>query len=711
MDKQILSINDIHVPELKLKPHYYQDYGIRYMLSKMSEYGFVLNADDVGLGKTLQAIGSIKWYIENKSVKHVLIICKKSIKSQWVSEIKKFTDLSDTFFISTVGGDTGERRQIYKSAMENTNFILVLNYHTFLYDMDIIKSLDTDMTIIDEVHSIKAREGVMNNNISEIAIGKPTIYLTGTPIMSSPEDVFGILQISNPEYLGIWEEFSKYHLIMEHGKRGDYVNGYDHIKELRNKIQNILIRRTENEVKLELPKTIYHEVECTMDKTQVEILFMVGKIRRNIRKEVDKLKQRETLTQEERQTLVRGENILKALIAADQILCSDPRVFLKSDSLLMKNILGKNVSEDTPISNKGEQLLNLVEDIVEARHKVIIFSKLKQCAKLIADDIESQLNYNVLCYTGDEKEQVRNDNVELFKTNPDYPILIGTEAMAEGLNLQVAKYVINYDQPDSSAIKTQRIGRVRRDGSEHASIIVYDLITKLGDTVQDDSESVSTMSKDEERLANVKATQNLTDTLVTLTDMQRRELISAMEGNPVASSNSIFETTTEDRIILRERIKKEKLNPTREYRVTITKSNDTRDDSDIWLVKVLDKLEKDEYISTVSYMNSIDGFYSKTRYAFVFKYDPKEILISDCATIEEAKVDDLKQDKIKLGQYNVIVKEDIDTRNNDKIYTVKITDRLDKSEYIKAERYMKSIGGYYSKFKKTFVFKNNPLSE
>ena len=93
--------------------------------------------------------------------------------------------------------------------------------------------------------------------------------------------------------------------------------------------------------------------------------------------------------------------------------------------------------------------------------------------------------------------------------------------MAEGLNLQNAKYIINIDQPDTLAIKTQRIGRTRRAGSQFDNVIIYDMIT---------SSSTKAQSKDEERLENILNNQNITDALVSIDDAQRKALINAMKG-------------------------------------------------------------------------------------------------------------------------------------------------------------------------------------
>lgn len=61
-----------------------------------------------------------------------------------------------------------------------------------------------------------------------------------------------------------------------------------------------------------------------------------------------------------------------------------------------------------------------------------------------------------------------------------------------------------------------------------------------------------------------------------------------------------------------------------------------------------------------------------------------------------------------VDKYTYKVSEDVDTRTNEKIYLVKIVEKLTKDEYINVNKYIKSLGGYYSKFKHAFLFKENP---
>ena len=173
------------------------------------------------------------------------------------------------------------------------------------------------------------------------------------------------------------------------------------------------------------------------------------------------------------------------------------------------------------MSDKIESILDTVQDIVDNGEKVILFTKFRTCATMVGNDIQNILKEPALLYTGAEDDVAREQAVDYFKNTSTYNILIGTEAMAEGLNLQCAKYVINIDQPDTLAIKTQRIGRARRAGSVYNNVVVYDMITNSTSRAK---------SKDEERLENIANNANLTDALVSLSIEQSIALQNAMKN-------------------------------------------------------------------------------------------------------------------------------------------------------------------------------------
>lgn len=80
-------------------------------------------------------------------------------------------------------------------------------------------------------------------------------------------------------------------------------------------------------------------------------------------------------------------------------------------------------------------------------------------------------------------------------------------------------------------------------------------------------------------------------------------------------------------------------------------------------------------------------------------------------TAEKQTTTEATTEEVNVNNYTYEVTEDTDTRTNEKIYLVKVAEKLSRKEYIKVNQYIKSLGGYYSKFKHAFLFKENPTEK
>lgn len=496
----------------------YQEYGARFAIDRINKHGFCIIADDVGLGKTPQAISVLLDRVNN-GAKKVLIICKKSIKSQWADEIDKFTDLHLTFVTEKTGDTKAKRTKAYNAISNSQNGILITNYQSFLNDEAIINSLNFDFVIIDEAHVVSGHGTKTNDAIQRVVSGKQCLFLTGTPVMSKPEQAYGIISISNPKYFGSWKSFKKEFIVEQF--QGNYTAtiGAKNLSKLRNMIQDVMIRRTEYEVSVSLPKTVEIPINCPLDGTQNTLIFEINKKREELLKEFECLmtQYNKNPNQGLYQRLQQTDAQIKGLIAATQATADDPRMFYMSTSqYLQKNFL-QFVPNNYKYSSKVEKLVDIVDNIVDSGHKAIIFTKFRTSALLIQEQLKKDLKLESLLYTGKENESQRDNNINLFKNDDDYKILIATEAGAEGLNLTVAKYVINFNLPDTAAIYTQRIGRIRRVSSTFNNVIVYNLLTDN--------------SKDTERWENIERNKNLEGALVSVDEAQQEALINAMKNN------------------------------------------------------------------------------------------------------------------------------------------------------------------------------------
>ena len=512
----------IVAPNLKepYKLYNYQEFGARFAIERINKYGFCMICDGVGLGKTNQALSTIMYRVNNNNVKKILIVCKKSIKRQWKEEMEKFfQDSMNDFEKMIVEGTAKQRKNTYKQYEDADKAIMIMNYQSFLNDERYLALLQYDFVVIDEAHVVSGRSTKTNAAMTRVIQGIPTLMLTGTPIMNKPEQVYGIIGMVNSKYFGPWIKFKEDFIIENFTGRYIQTIGVKNLSKLRAMIQDVMIRRTEYEVSVELPETTEVPVKCELDETQGKLYSAINSKEQELMEQFEKASVSYKMRQnkEDFQKMEMLDAQLKGLIACKQSAADDPRMFHLTNSKYVKDAFEHLVDNNYKISPKVESLIELIQDIVDSDSKVIIFTKFRTSAMLIAQDINKELKLNTLVYTGQENDAVRDTNVKLFKENDDYPVLIGTDAMSEGLNLQVARYVINFNLPDSAAIYTQRIGRARRVSSQFNNVTVYNLLTEN--------------SKDEERWENIQKNRDLEGALINVDAIQQQTLINSMKGS------------------------------------------------------------------------------------------------------------------------------------------------------------------------------------
>lgn len=151
------------------------------------------------------------------------------------------------------------------------------------------------------------------------------------------------------------------------------------------------------------------------------------------------------------------------------------------------------------------------------------------------------------------------------------------------------------------------------------------------------------------------------------------------------------------------------------YTYEVTEDTDTRNGEKIYLVKVAEKLSREEYIKVNQYIKTLGGYYSKFKHAFLFKENPTEKLNATTteATQEptEEKQTDTTQETTTEAEKETIsytITEDQHTQTGAKIWIVKPEKELNKTDFAEVKRKLATIQGYYSTFKHGFIFKYDP---
>ena len=419
---------------LKVNLYPYQKEGIRFA----AKAGKAIIADEMGLGKTIQAIGTAELLRKEGLIGSVLILCPTSLKYQWRSEIKKFTD-AEVFVIE---GSHLKRKEAYNRPEPYK----IISYNSAANDIKILGSLQTDMLIMDEVQRLKN----WNTQISRAARKIESDYsviLSGTPLENKLDELYSIVEFVDNFRLAPYYLFKDKHIITdETGK----VLGYKNLNDIGKKLSDILIRRRKKDVKLQMPERSDKNLFIPMTNEQME---MHQEWQNQVRILVLKWRRMHFLSDKDRKRLL--------------LFLSQMRMVCDSSYIL---------DQKTRYDTKVDECVNIISDIIsEEGEKVVVFSQWERMTRLIAKELEKkEIGFEYL--HGGVPSEKRKNLVDNFMNEPSSRVFLSTDAGSTGLNLQSAATIINIDLPWNPAVLEQRIGRIYRLGQQN-NIQVINLVT------------------------------------------------------------------------------------------------------------------------------------------------------------------------------------------------------------------------------------------
>jgi len=393
-------------------------------------------ADDMGLGKTIQGVGTAEFLAREAEIRKVLVVCPASLKSQWRAEIHRFCDRE----AQLVTGANAHRRQQYARDC----FFTICNYEQVLRDILDIEQVKWDLILLDEGQRIKNWESKTARVVKGLR-STFALVLSGTPLENRLEDLYSVVQFIDQRRLGPgFRFFNQHRVVNDKGK----VLGYKNLQQLRQNLRPILLRRTRDSVKLELPPRTTEIVRITPTEEQLGVhnahmQIVATIVRRKFLTEMDLLRLRIAL-----------------------LMCR-----MSANSTLLVN------KEPPGFSSKLDHLAELFDELFdEAGRKVALFSEWTG----MLDLIEPLLKKSKLPFVrldGSVPQKKRQALVHEFQTSAGCKLFLTTNAGSTGLNLQAANTVINVDLPWNPAVLEQRIGRAHRMGQTQP-VQVYVLVTE-----------------------------------------------------------------------------------------------------------------------------------------------------------------------------------------------------------------------------------------
>ncbi|MFZ3577891.1 DEAD/DEAH box helicase [Virgibacillus sp. DJP39] len=422
-----------YVPHVKFLPH--QLDCAKQVIQQMN--GRAILADEVGLGKTIEAGLILKEYMVRGLIQKVLILVPASLVNQWVQE------LAEKFYIPAVS--------FRKNYAWDQCDIIVSSIDTAKRDphRDKISKLNFDFILIDEAHKLKNHK-TQNYEFVRSLKKKYCLLLTATPVQNKLSDIFNLVSILKPGYLGNYEEF-----LQRYGTDRKKIKQDKYLKQL---VQHVMVRNTRINTEL-------------------------NTVKRHIKTIWIPFSDEERVAYDELNNLpVQMAGLTK--ITLQRELCSSREACYLS----MKKMQGKSADSsafDVPLKkieqlqshSKAQKLVELVKEMGD--EKVIIFTEYRS-TQLFLQWILQQQGITSVPFRGGFKRGKKDWMKQLFQNHAQ--VLIATEAGGEGINLQFCHNLINYDLPWNPMRLEQRIGRIHRYGQE-SDVFIYNLA--INDTVEE----------------------------------------------------------------------------------------------------------------------------------------------------------------------------------------------------------------------------------
>lgn len=408
---------------LRTSLHPYQADGVRFAF----EGGRTINADEMGLGKTVQAIATAELLKREGLVSSVIIICPTSLKYQWLSEIKRFTDSTAI----VVEGNVSKR----KEQLNDFNFFYkISSFHAMSNCIKAKFIPQADMIIYDELQRLKNKETQMGKQLRKLQ-SQYVMALSGTPLENKLDELYSVTQFVDQYVLGPYYKFKAETTLMDElGK----VVGYRNLHTVSEKLKDTLIRRKKADVKLQMPARTDTNLFVPMTKEQKTIH---DEYRFQISILVNKWRRFKFLSEADRKRLL--------------LLLSMMRMVCDSTFIL---------DQKTRFDTKIDEVLAIISNLLDSEDgKVVIFSQWERMLRILAEELEEK-DIDFCFLHGGVPSVKRKSLIDRFRDDAACRIFLSTDAGATGLNLQTASLLINLDLPWNPAVLEQRIARIYRLG-------------------------------------------------------------------------------------------------------------------------------------------------------------------------------------------------------------------------------------------------------
>ncbi len=462
-------------------------------------YGRVLLADEVGLGKTIEAALLLREYLLRGMIERVLILVPSSLTGQWRDELAGKFNLD--FAVASSNWDPRhwlrERRVIASLALAKSR-----------RHFEAVTAPSWDLVIVDEAHHCKNRD-TRNWQLVNALRRRHIFLLTATPVQNHLVELYNLLTLLEPGHLKTEADFKK--TFVTRGNPRDPRNR----SVLREQLAQVMVRNTRSLVHINLPRRYAQTLAIEAREAEARLYRHLDSYLRwrcqplhsiapDNQDRVEEPQAEEGVGAESDATKradakdegAAGRAVVLAP-ALEDIWRSPPDDLpvlskLQINSLLMAagshplalrpalERLGSQDYRAGPLlelarqleeSAKEQKLLELLEK--NRRDKTLVFANFRATLEHLSAALEKHSVDHVV-FTGSMSQPEKEMAIDQFRR--ESPVLLCSDSGGEGFNLQFCNTLINFDLPWNPMRIEQRVGRVHRIGQTR-DVFVFNLCT------------------------------------------------------------------------------------------------------------------------------------------------------------------------------------------------------------------------------------------
>lgn len=468
----------------------YQVEGVRWAARMRN---FILG-DDMGLGKSLQALTVFAIDVFRDMGDTALIVCPVTLKGNWSDEIKQFTGFKHVILgqkphptkpgkIKKLTSSERELQILEFAVMEGPR-ILIANYEQIRPHVDLLNSLNFHMRIFDEAHYLQNPKAIRTKASMSLKATR-TALLTGTPLLNHINGLWTLLNMVHPrKYPRYWAFMNRY--AVYGGYEGKQLVGVKNEKELKESLQELMLRRkSEDVLDLKEPRFIPRRVDLHPEQEKLyDQLEVHGFI------DIDGMDPMEV------------SNALTKFLRHKQICCTTATV----------------CGPTFDYSWKLDLAAADAEEIVRNGHRVVTFTQFRPGITAFKKRLHA-LGVQTWELHGDVPAEYRSEVVKQWGSAEPGVLICQTMVAGVGLNMTAARHCQFLDKLFTPGLNKQAWKRLVRIGaSTTESVMIYEYIVR--GTVENRIEAI------------LRAKEKLAGDIVEMEDF-RKKLLKLMVGKGI----------------------------------------------------------------------------------------------------------------------------------------------------------------------------------